>query len=181
MMQTMASSNSIIENYKWRRYAKGGITSTALDLEKELRSHGTKVWDIGSSTETEMGLGSRDQGHSKKSTNVSFKNLTAPKHSFVLATTFHLSTRRAEIYALDISEDSFPSPMGTSIPEKYCDLHGAFSKQASNELPHHSVANMKIEFKEGQEPQNIMLRVMSLVELEELCKYLEINLGKGWI
>lgn len=40
---------------------------------------------------------------------------------------------------------------------------------------------MKIEFKEGQEPKNTGLRPMSPKELEELRKYLDENLGKGWI
>lgn len=38
-----------------------------------------------------------------------------------------------------------------------------------------------IQFKEGQEPRNTGLRPMSPMELEELRKYLEENLGKGWI
>ena len=40
---------------------------------------------------------------------------------------------------------------------------------------------MKIEFKEEQEPHNTGLRPMSSAELEELQRYLEENLGKGWI
>lgn len=40
---------------------------------------------------------------------------------------------------------------------------------------------MKIEFKSGQEPRNIGLRPMSPMELEELRRYLEENLEKGWI
>ena len=40
---------------------------------------------------------------------------------------------------------------------------------------------MKIDFKEWQEPQNTNLQPMSPMELEELLKYLEENLGRGWI
>ena len=68
-----------------------------------------------------------------------------------------------------------------SIPVEYQDLQGAFSEEASNELPEHGVSDMKIEFKEGQEPRNTGLRPMSPTELEELRRYLEENLGKGWI
>ena len=92
MIQSMASLNIIIENYKWRRSTKGEITSTAHDMEKELESHGTKVQGMGSNMVIERDFNSRDQGHSKKSTNVSFQNLILPKHSFVLATAFHLTT-----------------------------------------------------------------------------------------
>ena len=68
-----------------------------------------------------------------------------------------------------------------SILVEYQDLQGAFSEEASNELPELGVSNMKIEFKEGQEPRNTGLRQMSPAELEELRRYLEENLGKGWI
>ena len=40
---------------------------------------------------------------------------------------------------------------------------------------------MKIDFKEGHEFQNNGLWPMSPVELEDLRKYLEENLGKEWI
>ena len=71
--------------------------------------------------------------------------------------------------------------MDTTIPIEYKDLRGAFSEEASNELPNHNMSDMKIDFKEGQEPRNTGLRPMSPMELEELRKYLEENLGKGWI
>ena len=40
---------------------------------------------------------------------------------------------------------------------------------------------MKIEFKEGQGPQNTRLQSMSSTKLEELGQYLEENLEKEWI
>jgi len=64
---------------------------------------------------------------------------------------------------------------------EYNDLWRAFSKEASNELPNYNMLDMKIEFKERQEPHNTRLRPMSPIELEELHKYLEENLGKEWI
>ena len=67
------------------------------------------------------------------------------------------------------------------IPAEYADLSDAFSEEAANELPNHGPADMKIDFKEGQEPRNTGLRPMSPVELEELRRYLEEKLGKGWI
>lgn len=65
------------------------------------------------------------------------------------------------------------------IPIAYEDLCGAFSKEASNELPNHGVSDMKIAFKEWHEPRNIGLRPMSPMDLEELQEYFEENLGKG--
>ena len=89
----------------------------------------------------------------------------------------------AKVYVLEILElkDGILDSGGTSIPEEYNDLQGAFSEKASNELPNHGVSDMKIEFKEGQEPRNTGLRSMSPMELEELWRYLEENLEKGWI
>jgi len=117
--------------------------------------------------------------------NLVSSKLTAPKHTFMSAATFRLSTRDAKVYALEISEctDTIGTtrPTSTSILAEYHNLHEAFSENASNELLDHGMSNMKIEFKEGQEPRNIGLGPMSLVELEELHKYLEENLGKGWI
>ena len=72
-------------------------------------------------------------------------------------------------------------PIGTSILVEYSDLQGAFSEEASNELPSHGILDMKIEFKDGQEPRNTGLRPMFPMELEELRRYLEEKLGKWWI
>ena len=71
--------------------------------------------------------------------------------------------------------------MKMSTPKEYCDLQGAFSEEAANKLINYNMSDMKIEFKEGQEPRNTNLRAMSPMELEVLRKYLEENLGKGWI
>lgn len=111
--------------------------------------------------------------------------LSTPKHAIVSAAAFRLSVQGAEIFSVEISD--VPEVQGNKksveqqIPEEYQDLRGAFSEQASNELPDHGPLDMKIEFKEGEEPRNTGLRPMSPVELEELRRYLEENLGKGWI
>jgi len=111
--------------------------------------------------------------------------LVAPKHAFISVVAFRFSTKEAKIYALKISECfdvvDTTSFLGTSIPVEYHDLHEVFSEKASNELPSHGISDMKIELKEGQEPRSIGLQPMSLVELEELRKYLEENLEKRWI
>jgi hypothetical protein len=107
------------------------------------------------------------------------ENLVALKHALVSAAAFCLSAKEAEIYALEVSE--VDTPLSSSIPEEYHDLKAAFSEVASNELPAHGACDMKIEFKEGQEPRNTGLRPLPLVELEELQRYLDENLGKGWI
>lgn len=108
-----------------------------------------------------------------------FRGLQAPRHAFVSAAAFRLSAKDAEIYAIEISECA--GSTSDSLPAEYQDLRGVFSEEASNELPNHGTSDMKIEFKEGQEPRNTGLRPMSPAELEELRKYLEENLGKGWI
>ena len=95
---------------------------------------------------------------------------------------FRHTTRGAELYSLEISElSTSPIKKGTTLPSEYADLEGAFSEEASNELPRHGPSDMRIEFKEGQEPRNMGLRPMSPAELEELRRYLDEHLGKGWI
>ena len=100
-------------------------------------------------------------------------------HAMIATTTFQLSMEDAKIYALEMCECNGPEPV--SIPLEYHDLTKAFSENGFNELPNHSPFDMKIDFKEGQEPQNTGLRPMSPMELEELRKYLEEILEKGWI
>ena len=119
---------------------------------------------------------SREEGHGEKPANHQPRT-TGPNR--VSQTDFHQLTREAAIYCLEISEVTSVEP--TPIPAVYADLSEAFSEEAANELPNHGSADMKIEFKEGQEPRNTGLRPMSPIELEELRRYLEENLGKGWI
>ena len=112
--------------------------------------------------------------------------MVAPKHAMVLSAAFRLSAKEAEVYTLVVSEvtdiDSATTRGGLdSVPAEYHDLYEAFSEESSNALPEHGISDMKIEYKEGQEPKNTGLRPMSPVELEELRNYLEENLGKGWI
>ena len=76
--------------------------------------------------------------------------LVAPKHAMVAATTFQLLAKDAEIYAMEICECNGLELV--SIPPEYHDLSKAFSENASNELPDHGPFDMKIDFKEGQEP-----------------------------
>lgn len=112
-------------------------------------------------------------------------NSKAPRYALVSAAAFQLSAKGAELYSLEVSElfgsDEDNKATKEGIPLEYQDMQGAFSEDASNELPDHGISDMKIEFKEGQEPRNTGLRPMSSVELEELRRYLEENLGKGWI
>ena len=109
--------------------------------------------------------------------------LEAPQHVVVSTKAFWQSIKRVEVYVLEISElkDGILDLGGTSILKAYSDLQGAFSKKAFNELLNHGISDMKIEFKEGQEPHNTSLRPMSIMELEELRRYLKENLEKGWI
>ena len=94
-----------------------------------------------------------------------------------------MSAKEVEVYALEILElfatTEIIKATKDSIPIEYQDLQRAFSEETSNELPEHGVLDMKIEFKEGQEPRNTGLRPMSSMELEELRLYLEENLENG--
>ena len=117
-------------------------------------------------------------------TSSTIAQLEAPQHASVSAEVFWSSAKGGgQVYVLEISElkDGILGLEGTSIPEEYSDLQGAFSEKASNKLPDHCVSDMKIEFKEGQEPRNTGLRPMSPMVLEELRRYLEENFEKGWI
>lgn len=106
--------------------------------------------------------------------------LIAMKHVMVLTATFRLYAKGAEVYALEVSKLT-KETMDEHIPVVFKDVHGAFSKEASNELLDHGVSDMKIEFKERKEPCNTGLWSMSPKKLEELQHYLEENLEKGWI
>ena len=105
--------------------------------------------------------------------------LVASKHAMVVAMAFQLLAKDAEIYTLEICECNEPELV--SIPHKYHDLSKAFSENASNELPDRGPFDIKIDFKEGQEPRDTGLRPISPMELEELQKYLKENLGKECI
>lgn len=111
--------------------------------------------------------------------------LTVPQYSFVSAIAFCLSAKEIEVYALEISECTDRindmEPKGLIVVVVYDNLRWAYSEEASNELPDHGMCDMKIEFKEGQEPHNTDLRPIAPADLEELRKYPEENLGKGWI
>ena len=109
-----------------------------------------------------------------------------PKHAIVSEAAFHLSAKGAKVYSLIVSkladiDSAIVTKELDSIPTEYQDLHEVFSEKSSNELPSHGILDMKIEFKEGQEPKNTGLRPIFPIELEELRRYLEENLGKGWI
>ena len=117
----------------------------------------------------------KESSHKLHVTNGSKQSKVVP----VSPRVFQRLTKKAAVYSLEISE---LSTIDTSpIPCEYEDLHEAFSEEASNELISHGPADMKIEFKDGQEPRNIGLRPMSPMELEEVRRYLEENLDKGWI
>ena len=109
-----------------------------------------------------------------------------PKACYVSGAAFQLSAEGVEVYSLIVSEladtdSTIVTKELDSIPTKYQDLHEVLNEKSSNELPSYGISDMKIEFKEGQEPKNTGLRPMSPIELEELQRYVEENLRKGWI
>lgn len=95
---------------------------------------------------------------------------TTPRHEMVFAATFRRSAKGTELYTLEVSElfgtEKNEELAEGVIPMEYQDMQGAINEEASNELPDHGASDMKIEFKEGQEPQNTGLRPMSSVELQ---------------
>ena len=74
-------------------------------------------------------------------TSSTIAQLETSQHAFVSAEAFWSFAKGAEIYVLEISKlkDGIPNSGGTSIPEGYSDLQGAFSEKASNKLPEHGV------------------------------------------
>ena len=93
----------------------------------------------------------------------------APKYSMVTTRGFRLSAKEVELYALKVSElCGNDKVFGQHILMEHQDLRRAFIEEASNELLDYGPSNIKIKFKEGEEPQNIGLRPMSLAGLEEL-------------
>lgn len=72
------------------------------------------------------------------------------------------------MYSKLVDGNKAEEQLAQQIPKEYHDLQEVFSEKASNELLDHNGSDMKIEFKEGQEPRNTGLGPMSLVELEEL-------------
>lgn len=58
---------------------------------------------------------------------------TAPEHALVSWSDFKKLAKEAELFTLEISECE--GGTGSSIPEEYSDLRGAFSEEASNQLP----------------------------------------------
>ena len=67
----------------------------------------------------------------------------------VIPAAFRVSAKDAELYALEVAEVLGATKEIQIIPIVYQDLSGAFSEEASNELPNHGPSDMRIEFKEG--------------------------------
>ena len=93
--------------------------------------------------------------------------LAALKHAMVLVASFCLFKREIELYLMEVSKVTKETTK-KQIMVKYEDLHGAFNEEASNDLLDHGVLDMKIEFKDRQEPCNTNLQPIPLVELKEL-------------
>ena len=106
--------------------------------------------------------------------------LIAPKHATVSATIFLLFQKEGRSVHdgdLKIDPGNYEGPNSGWI-QRYA---WGFSQESSNELLDHGVLDMKFEFKDRQEPRNTSLWPMSPVELEEIQRYSEENLGKWWI
>lgn len=69
-----------------------------------------------------------------------------------------------------------------SVPAKYSDFANVFSKEATVVLSEHIKINTHtIDLKEGKYPPYRLIYSLSLVELETLKSYIEINLANSFI
>ena len=77
----------------------------------------------------------------------------APKYAMVTTAVFQLLAKEAQLYTLEVSKlYGNDEALEQQILMEYEDLCRVFSEEASNELPDHSPSDIKIEFKEGEEP-----------------------------
>lgn len=79
-----------------------------------------------------------------------------------------------------LSPKTYTDPK-TKVPQEYHQHLEVFSRKASDQLPGHRPYDHKIEVEEGKTPPFGPLYGMSRNELKVLWKYLQDNLGKGFI
>ena len=92
----------------------------------------------------------------------------------------HLSatTTPEELEAYRQSKNVDPT---TLLPERYQEYLHAFSKKEANTLLKHGPQDHTIHLKEGAQAPASALYDMSHNEAQELCRYLDENLSKGFI
>lgn len=92
----------------------------------------------------------------------------------------HLGTAvtREELELIRLQKNVDPA---TLLPVQYHDYLDVFSKKESDKLPPHRAYDHAIKLKEGFQPPSQTLYGMSRDEIEELRRYLDDNLAKGFI
>ena len=69
----------------------------------------------------------------------------------------------------------------TKFPKQYHSYLDAFSKKEADTLPKHRTYNYAIYLKEGSQPPASALYGISRNEMQELRRYLDENLARGFI
>ncbi|SNX86123.1 related to retrotransposon nucleocapsid protein [Melanopsichium pennsylvanicum] len=78
---------------------------------------------------------------------------------------------------MEVEKDKPPE----QVPEPYQDLAEVFNKVEADKLPHRTKHDLKIELESGAKPPQGPLYLKGPKEMEELRKYLDENLAKGFI
>ena len=92
--------------------------------------------------------------------------------------TLQSSVTAEELNAYRERKNVDPAPL---LPKQYHDFLDVFSKKESDVLPEHRPYDHAIKLKEGSPIPNQALYGMSRTEIEELRRYLDENLSKGFI
>jgi hypothetical protein len=108
---------------------------------------------------------------------------------YIRAALFSLLARRLEyeIFAVLMADIEKALALRTytdpsiKVPAEYTDLLPVFDRQEADKLPERRSYDYKIELKDNQQLSYGPLYNMSQNELKVLRKYLEENLGKGFI
>ncbi|SNX87990.1 related to pol protein [Melanopsichium pennsylvanicum] len=78
---------------------------------------------------------------------------------------------------MEVEKDKPPE----QVPEPYQDLAEVFNEVEADKLPHRTEHDLKIELESGAKPPQGPLYLKGPKEMEELRKYLDENLAKGFI
>ena len=88
------------------------------------------------------------------------------------------STTQEDLEAYRRSKNIDPA---TKLSTQYYEFLDVFSRKEADTLPEHRLYNYAIHLKEGAQPLASTLYGISRNEIEELRRYLDENLSKGFI
>jgi len=90
-------------------------------------------------------------------------------------------TESVQVSSVQVGSAATVEPDLSTVPPEYHDFAKLFSKHIAEELPPHCPYDDTIEIPQGQVPPLSPLWLKTPLELEELRKYIEENLHKGFI